>query len=116
MNAILQLFIPTPKTFTKGRNTTRDKRLRAQTLFFDANWDIPQIALQLNLTSDQVKYALRYRLTPQKTRSRKRLFLGPAERKQLIEWNCTEYAIATAFRIERRECDCNGHMSMKIGH
>jgi hypothetical protein len=111
--------VPTPKTPIK--NTTRDQRIRAQTLFFDAGWSKPQIALQLDLTLDQVKYALRHRTTLQKTRSGRRPFLGPAERIQLIEWVCASkknrrtpweqipqifgwdckiYAIATAFKKE----------------
>jgi hypothetical protein len=111
--------IPTPKTPTK--NTKRDDRLRVQTLFFDAGWSKPQIALQLNLTLDQVKYALRHRVTPQKQRTGRRPLLGPAERKQLIDWvcaskknrrtpwdqipqilgwDCKVYAIATAFKKE----------------
>lgn len=121
MSAIPELSIPTPKTPIKGRNTTRDERIRIQTLFFEANWGISSIALQLNLTPDQVRYAIRHRLTPQKTHSGRRPLLGPAERKQLIEWvcagkqnrrtswklipgifgwHCTEYAIATAFKKE----------------
>ena len=111
--------IPTPKTPYK--NTTRDDRLRVQTLFFDAGWSKPEIALQLNLTIDQVKYALRHRVTPQKQRTGRRPLLGPAERKQLIDWvcaskknrrtpwdqipqifgwDCKVYAIATAFKQE----------------
>jgi hypothetical protein len=75
--------IPTPKTLTK--DCTRDERLQAQTLYFDAKWTKDEIALQLNLTIDQVKYALRHRVTPQKTRSGRRPLLGPMERKQLID-------------------------------
>ncbi len=111
--------IPTPKTPTK--DCTRDQRLRAQTLYFDAHWTKAEIALQLNLTIDQVKYALRHRVTPQKTRSGRRPLLGLVERKQLIDWvcesrknrrtpwskipgifgwDCKEYAIATAFQKE----------------
>jgi DNA-binding transcriptional regulator LsrR (DeoR family) len=54
--------LPMPKTPTK--NCKRDDRLRAQTLFFDAGWSKSDIALQLNLTLEQVKYALRHRVTP----------------------------------------------------
>lgn len=114
-----QYSIPTPKTPTKDCN--RDDRLRAQTLYFTAKWTVDEIALQLNLTRDQVKYALRHRITPQKTRSGRHPLLGPIERKQLVEWvcankenrrvrwsqipgifgwNCAEYAIATAFKKE----------------
>ncbi|KAH8790815.1 hypothetical protein F5882DRAFT_291623, partial [Hyaloscypha sp. PMI_1271] len=111
--------IPIPKTPTK--DCTRDQRLRVQTLFFDARWTRDEIALQLNLTIDQVKYALRHRVTPQKTRSGRRPLLGPQERKQLIDWvcassknrrtpwsqipqifgwDCKVYAIETAFKKE----------------
>ena len=56
--------IPTPKTPYK--NYTRDNRLRIQTLFFHARFAKEEICLQLNLTLNQVKYALSYRITPQK--------------------------------------------------
>jgi hypothetical protein len=78
--------VDTPKTPTK--NTTRDQRLHVQPLFFDTGWSKPQIALQLDLTLDQVKYALRHRITPQKQRTGRHPLLGPAERKQLIDWVC----------------------------
>lgn len=111
--------VPTPKTPTRDCN--RDQRLRAQTLYFDAKWRVDEIALQLNLTIDQVKYALRHRVTPQKTRSGRRPLLGPVERKQLIDWvcangknrrtswseipgifgwDCKVYAFQTVFKIE----------------
>lgn len=113
--------MPTPKTPTKGRNTTRDERLQVQTLFRHAKWNPTEIALQLNLTLDQVTYALQHRVTPQKTRSGRHPLLGLAERKQLIEWvcasgknrrtpwaqipkilgwTCSVYAIETAFKKE----------------
>lgn len=112
--------IPTPKTLTK-KNCTRDDRLRIQTLFFHAGFTKEEICLQLNLTLDQVKYALSHRVTPQKTRSGRRPLLSPRERKQLIEWvcanaknrrtpwseipgifgwDCKVYAIETAFKME----------------
>jgi hypothetical protein len=121
MSQALEYLIPTPKTPTKGRNTTRDERLQVQTLFHYAKWNPSEIALQLNLTPDQVSYALQHRATPQKNRSGRRPLLGPAERKQLIEWvcasgknrrtpwsqiprifgwNCKVYAIKTAFKME----------------
>lgn len=111
--------IPTPKT--PRRNCTRDERLRAQTLYLHAGWSKDDIALQLNLTPGQVQYALTHRVTPQKKKSGRRPLLGPAERKQLIEWvcasaknrrtpwkdipgilgwNCSVYAIETAFKHE----------------
>ena len=54
--------VPTPKTPTK--DCTRDDRLRVHSLYFDAGWDIGQIALQLNLTLRQVRYALQHRVPP----------------------------------------------------
>jgi hypothetical protein len=77
--------IPTPKTPT-FRNTTRDERLRAQTLYFEANFTIDQIALQINLTRDQVRYAIAHRITPQKSKSGRKLFLNTPQRKRLIQW------------------------------
>lgn len=114
-----EIFIPTPKTPT--RDCSRDNRLRVHTLYFNAHWTTSQIALQLNLTIEQVKYALRHRVTPQKNRSGRRPLLSPTERKQLIDWvcasgknrrtpwteipvilgwNCKVYAIKTAFKKE----------------
>lgn len=111
--------VPIPKV--KGKNCTRDDRLRIHTLFFIAGWSKPQIALQLNLSLDQVKYALQHRVTPQKQRSGRRPFLSPLERRQLVEWVCASsknrrtpwheipaifgwdchvYAIETAFKLE----------------
>jgi hypothetical protein len=80
--------IPTPKTPLRNRNCTRDQRLQAQTLYRHAGWSRDDIALQLNLTPGQVDYALTHRVTPQKKRSGRRPLLGPAERKQLVEWVC----------------------------
>ena len=76
--------IPIPKTPRK--ETSRDERLRISTLYFDAGWTQAQIALQLNLTIDQVRYAIRHRITPQKTRSGCKPFLNTPQRKRLIEW------------------------------
>ncbi len=76
--------IPTPKTPRK--ETSRDQRLRIHTLYFNANWTQDAIAPQLNLTLDQVKYALRNRVTPQKTHTGRKLLLNTPRRKQLINW------------------------------
>lgn len=85
MADVLEYSIPTPKS---QYYCTRDDRLRVQTLFFHAGFSKDEIALQLNLTLRQVKYALAHRVTPQKQRSGRRPFLGPEERKQLIDWVC----------------------------
>jgi hypothetical protein len=110
--------IPTPKV---RYHCTRDDRLRVQTLFFYAGFTKDEIALQLNLSIDQVKYALSHPLNPQKKHSGRRPFLGPPEKQQLIEWvcasaknrttpwhkiltifgwDCNVYAIETAFKLE----------------
>ena len=115
----LDFLVPTPKAH--HHFCTRDDRLRIHTLFFHAGFTKNEIALQLNLTLEQVKYALRHRITPQKRRSGRRPLLGPLERKQLIEWVCASaknrrtpwaqipaifgwdchvYAIETAFKAE----------------
>ena len=79
------IFIPTPKT--PHQDSTRDQRLRIQTLYFDAGWIQAQIALQLNLTISQVRYALQHRITPQKISNvGRKLLLNTPRRKQLIEW------------------------------
>jgi hypothetical protein len=38
-----EYYIPTPKT--PNKDCTRDERLRAQTLYFDAKWTKDEIAL-----------------------------------------------------------------------
>ena len=78
------LLIPTPKTPQKS--TSRDQRLRVQTLYFDARWTQDQIALQLNLSLGQVKYALSHRVTPQKHRTGRKVLLNTPQRKRLIKW------------------------------
>ncbi|PQE05349.1 transposable element tc1 transposase protein [Rutstroemia sp. NJR-2017a BVV2] len=110
--------VPTPK---QRYQCTRDDRLRVQTLFYHAGFTKDEIALQLNLSLRQVKYALMHQLTPQKRRTGRRPFLGPNERRQLVEWVCASaknrripwdqipaifgwdchvYAIETAFKLE----------------
>ncbi len=81
------LSVPTPKTPRKS--TTRDERLRCETLYFEANWTQAQIVLQLNLTLAQVKYALAHRVTPQKKHSGRKVFLNTPQRKRLINWVTT---------------------------
>jgi transposase len=76
--------IPTPPTLRK--ETSRDERLRAYTLYFDAGFTQAEIALQLNLTSRQVQYALAYRITPQKQMTGRKVLLNTPQRKRLIEW------------------------------
>jgi hypothetical protein len=78
------LTVPTPKTPTQM--TSRDDRLRIQTLFNEAGWEIDDIVLQLNLTRRQVLYALENRLTPQKHKTGRPLLLDTPKRKHLISW------------------------------
>jgi hypothetical protein len=113
------LNIPTPKTPTK--DCSRDDRIRIQTLYFDANFTQAQIALQLNLTLNQVRYALCHRVTPQKHTTGCKVKLNTPRRKELVEWvtasgnnrrekwsdipsllnwDCGEKAIRSAFRKE----------------
>jgi hypothetical protein len=57
-------YIPTLKQpSTPHHETSRDDRLRIQTLYYDAKWTISDIILQTNLTRRQVEYALHYRST-----------------------------------------------------
>lgn len=114
-------YVPTPKQASKHDELTRDQRLRVQTLFNDAHFTIPQIALQTGHTERQIRYALAYQLTPQKKRCGRRVMLNTPQRKRLIQWvtasqqnretpwikipgilglDCGEYAIRTAFKKE----------------
>lgn len=109
----------TPKTPQK--QTTRDIRLKIQTLYYTAEWTISNICLQLNLTQRQVQYALESRPTPQRHACGRKAILDIPRRKQLIEWvtssresrytpwieipsilgwNCGEKAIRTAMKKE----------------
>ena len=111
--------VPTPKTPRK--ETSRDTRLKIQTLYFDAGWSWDDICLQLDVTPRQIQYALATRLTPQKHRTGRHPFLDTPKRKRLIEWvtssrdarftpwveipsilgwECSEYAIRTAMKKE----------------
>jgi hypothetical protein len=42
--------IPTPKATTQYHETTRDIQLKVHTLYYNANWLVNQICLQLDLT------------------------------------------------------------------
>ena len=68
------LSIPVPET--PHKETSRDDRLREHTLYYDAGFTDAQIALQLNFTLDQVKYALAERITPQKYWTRRKILLN----------------------------------------
>jgi hypothetical protein len=114
------VFVPTPKTPTKP--TSRDDRLRIQTLYYTTGWSDYNILLQNpKLTRRQLDYALQHRVTPQKSRCGRHPLLSTPQRKHLIDWaifnsltrdipmkelpkwlgwNCGEYAIRTAFEKE----------------
>ncbi|KAH8587048.1 hypothetical protein B0O99DRAFT_642837 [Bisporella sp. PMI_857] len=76
--------IPTPKT-PKKPDCTRDDRLRIQTLYYEAGFTQDQICLQTGFTLSQVRYALAHRLTPQKSKTGRKLLLNTPQRKRLIE-------------------------------
>ncbi len=60
------IFVPTPKTPNKDL-TSRDDRLKIQTLYYIAGWTVSNILLQNpRLSRRQVDYALKFRPTPQK--------------------------------------------------
>jgi len=111
--------IPTLKQPRK--ELTRDDRLRICTLFFDARYTRDQICLQTGYSYDQVCYALKHRLTPQKQKTGRKVLLNTPQRKRLVNWvtasqnnretpwvdipvilglDCSEYAIRSAFKRE----------------
>jgi hypothetical protein len=115
----VEYHIPTPKTLRK--TCTCDDRLRIETLYFDANFTVSDICLQLNLKPGQVYYALSHRLTPQKRGCGRHVLLNTPQRKRLVEFvttssanryipwcdlpkhlgfNCGEKAIRKAFKTE----------------
>jgi transposase/DDE superfamily endonuclease len=121
--------VPTPKTPTK--TTTRDDRLRIQTLYYTAGWTVSDLLLQLPFTRRQIDYALTSRPTPQKIKCGRHVLLDTPTRKLLVNWatassrsrdipwaelpkelgwDCSSSAIRTAFKKEgyvrgiRRKC------------
>ena len=85
MEAIYHILIPKQPS-TPRHETSRDDRLRIQTLYYDAKWTINDIILQLNLTRRQIEYALEHRPTPQNHLRGRHILLNTPQRKQLIEW------------------------------
>ena len=69
-----------------SKNTTRDQRLQAQTLYYTAGWTEAQIALQLNINPTQVQYAIAHRPTPQKQRTGAKLRFDTPQRKAIVNW------------------------------
>jgi uncharacterized protein (DUF433 family) len=114
------IFIPIPKIYSSP--STRDDRLRIQTLYYTAGWTVADILLQNpKLTRKQIDYALQCRPTPQKKRCGRHPLLSTPQRKHLISWatfsslsrdiprkelpkwlgwSCGEYAVRTAFKKE----------------
>lgn len=112
--------VPTPKTPT--HTTSRDDRLRIQTLYYTAGWTIANLRQQFHhLSARQLDYALDSRPTPQFHRSGRHPLLNTPQRKQLVAWaatsaetrdvpwaeipkwlgwSCSSYAIRTAFERE----------------
>jgi hypothetical protein len=83
----INIYIPTPKTI---KQTTRDDRIRIQTLYYHAGFTIDQIVLQLYpFTRRQVEYALQHPITPKKKACGRRPFLSTPRRKFLIDWVCS---------------------------
>lgn len=77
--------VPTPKT--PSHTTTRDDRLRIQTLYYTAGWSIDDLLLQGPFTRRQIDYALQSRLTPQKKgHSGRHILLDTPRRKELVAW------------------------------
>ena len=86
MDLNLILNVLTPK---QRKQTTRDDRLRIQTLYYNAGFTPDQIVLQLHhLTLRQVEYALSHPLTPKKKACGRKPFLSTPRRKLLIDWVC----------------------------
>src|SRR4051812_31358801 len=77
--------VPTPKT--PKHQTSRDIRLRIQTLFFIAHWTFDQIQLAIpNVTRRQIEYAVQHRLTLQHQLRGHKVQLDTPTRKRLVEW------------------------------
>jgi transposase len=70
--------------------TTRDQRRDVQILYKNG-WKHKQIAAQLGLTENQVKYAFHQPATPQKRKGRPGK-LTPIEVENLIQWICASKA------------------------
>ena len=77
--------VPTLKTPTQV--TSRDDRLRIQTLYYTAGWTVNDILLQNpRITRRQVQYSLENRPTLQKHACGRHVLLDTPHRKYLIEW------------------------------
>jgi hypothetical protein len=77
--------IPIPKVPT-SQELSRDDRLRIQTLFFDAHFTRSEILFRTSYSYDQVCYALRHSLTPQKRKCGQKVYLNTPYKKRLIQW------------------------------
>jgi DNA-binding transcriptional MerR regulator len=83
-NALNRPQTPPEPALKIAPDTTRDQRLQIQTLR-DAGFTYNQIREQIDITLNQIQYALQYRITPQK-RSGRPPFLTPEEIAEIIEW------------------------------
>jgi hypothetical protein len=78
---------PTPPTAPPPvHQTTRDQRLQAQTLH-DIGLPYVRIRDHLGLIIRQIRYAIRHRLTPQKSSGRPSI-LTQEEVAEIIDWVC----------------------------
>ena len=69
------------------RKSSRDDRLRVQTLYYDASWSIDDIMLQIpTLPKRRILYAIDHRPTPQKHHCGRHVLLDTPHRKRLIAW------------------------------
>jgi hypothetical protein len=80
----VKYFVPTPK-MPPQRQTSRDDRIRCQTLFFYSGFTLDEIVVQLNLTKEQVRDALPYHLIPQKTGYGGKPVLNTLQKKRLVK-------------------------------
>jgi hypothetical protein len=80
------IFVPVPK-IQNNDPTTRDGRIKIQTLYYTASWTVDDILLQNpDLSRRQVDYAFQFRPTPQKKRCGRHPLLNTPQRKRLIDW------------------------------
>lgn len=109
-------------TKKKGKKeATRDQRLIANALRNYAGMNYKSIMAATGLTRNQYYYAIHHRITPQRQKRGRNPMLNSQQQQQLIQWvslnrenrrtpwafipsilgwDCSVYAIATAFRLQ----------------